>query len=156
MGYVNSLECKSKTWNSKAVEGALLAAFLVFLAGPIMALRLPMGQRSRATRSGFTMFQVSNIILYKGGPPMIAINGVNTPYKWPYWIIMGNWGCFTLLIGVITLFKIGAHLVGHWAQHLIVGFLRSEDLLKFGAWSTHSIHVWCIYLHSVVFLCKCR
>lgn len=37
----------------QAVEGALLAAFLVFLAGPIMALRLPMGQRSRATRWRF-------------------------------------------------------------------------------------------------------
>ena len=35
----------------QAVEGALLAAFLVFLAGPIMALRLPMGRRSALTRS---------------------------------------------------------------------------------------------------------
>lgn len=37
----------------QAVEGALLAAFLVFLAGPIMALRLPMGRRSALTRWRF-------------------------------------------------------------------------------------------------------
>eukprot|EP00435_Cladocopium_sp_Y103_P066265 s51_g28.t1 len=36
-----------------AVEGALLAAFLVFLAGPIMALRLPMGRRNALTRLRF-------------------------------------------------------------------------------------------------------
>ncbi|CAJ1388164.1 unnamed protein product [Effrenium voratum] len=36
----------------QAVEGALLAAFLVFLAGPLMALRLPMG-RSKGAKLGF-------------------------------------------------------------------------------------------------------
>lgn len=35
----------------EAVEGALLAAFLVFLAGPIMALKLPFGRAPRARRA---------------------------------------------------------------------------------------------------------
>eukprot|EP00913_Durusdinium_trenchii_P019839 g18647.t1 len=35
----------------QAVEGALLAAFLVFLAGPIMALKLPFGRAPRARRA---------------------------------------------------------------------------------------------------------